>query len=490
MPAHILVIQVFLFGFTAWLGFYLIARNPARPLLRYTGLGLVSYGLAMAFDILVTATDGPALAVVMDWAHTLFLFLPVLFWVGTIIHLIPAELSWQPVLLRGWQWALVPATLLLYLLETLNSSRNGASSTSALFWVFTLLILGALIATLFFIRHIFHADRPKRPLSLILLVTLLFTLGVGMLFSPLEAFPRIVVLFAIGLDLELLGFAIAVLDSFDEGEAFLPDLLRSFHFSFFTVIFFAGLVVLTMVFSTGVTFPLLALLFATTLAAIVWQTFSDPIETILDRIALSNFARQRQSRAALRAAASAVPRVNTGVDFEAMADQEFARLTRRALSHYGDLPRLAASPLTHLPLIDIRLADRDSHGDTLARARELKALLTQSILQLKPHGQGDFGTSDEWRYYNALYFPYVVGLKPYSRRGVQNGLDAVSKQAIAWFQTTVPTRTLYNWQNAAARLVAQDLREQMTRLGVSIGEVEPRRDEEKKAHEETKFYPS
>ena len=75
-------------------------------------------------------------------------------------------------------------------------------------------------------------------------------------------------------------------------------------------------------------------------------------------------------------------------------------------------------------------------------------------------GQGEFGTADAWRYYNALYYPYVAGLKPYSRRAIHDDLDPAAGQALAWFQAQVPERTLYNWQTAAARLVAQNLREQ------------------------------
>jgi hypothetical protein len=121
---------------------------------------------------------------------------------------------------------------------------------------------------------------------------------------------------------------------------------------------------------------------------------------------------------------------------------------------------LAANPLTRLPVIEARLAARGEQDNTLERAAELKALLAESITRLKPRTDDDFGTSDEWRYYNALYFPYVAGLKPYSRRNAyDNGLDPIEQAALDWFQVTVPERTLHNWQNAAARLVAQDLRE-------------------------------
>ena len=116
----------------------------------------------------------------------------------------------------------------------------------------------------------------------------------------------------------------------------------------------------------------------------------------------------------MRAAASALPRAAERPDLAALDEAEFAHLTRRALSHFGDLPRLAASPLTGLPLIDERLAVRGAGDDALERAAELKGLLAESIARLKPRAGGDFGTSDEWRHYNALYFPYVAGLKPYA----------------------------------------------------------------------------
>jgi hypothetical protein len=58
-----------------------------------------------------------------------------------------------------------------------------------------------------------------------------------------------------------------------------------------------------------------------------------------------------------------------------------------------------------------------------------------------------------------LYFPYVVGVKPYSRslQVTDRTIEAVS----AWFITEVPERTLYNWQSAAAKLLSQDLFEQL-----------------------------
>ena len=69
------------------------------------------------------------------------------------------------------------------------------------------------------------------------------------------------------------------------------------------------------------------------------------------------------------------------------------------------------------------------------------------------------GTSDEWRHYTSLYFPYVAGIRPYSRRPAPASTDGALREAAEWFAAAVPERTLHNWQNEAARLIAGHLRE-------------------------------
>jgi hypothetical protein len=321
-----------------------------------------------------------------------------------------------------------------------------------------------LLALFLVIRAYASLSRPKRPLGVLALALLFFGLGLGLLVLPLGWLPRLWAILGIGFDLALLGGAIAALDAFDQGEALLPDFLRSLAFSFFAALLFGGQVILTMLIATGQTLPMLGLLLATIAAAIATQTFSGPVQAALDGLAFVSSPRRRAARADLRAAASAVPRLSESLDLGKLDEAEFVRLTRRALSNFGNLPRLASSPLTHLPLVDVRLAERGAHDNTLERAAELKAILTESVAHLKPRGEADFGTSDEWRYYNALYFPYVIGLKVHSRRATLDGLDAGTQAALEWFQTYVPERTLFNWQNAAARLVAQDLRERSTAM--------------------------
>jgi hypothetical protein len=184
--------------------------------------------------------------------------------------------------------------------------------------------------------------------------------------------------------------------------------------------------------------------------------FGNALQKELDRFAFSQAPFVREARARLITESAILSRKDPAIDLSALHENDRARLTRRALSHFGNLTRLASSPLTQLPVIEKRLKARNVPDTTLDRAVELKSLLTESIQRLKPQSEKDFDTTDEWRFYNALYFPYVAGLRPYSRNQ-EKELASHEKEAMDWFQSFVPERTLHNWQNAGAKLIANDL---------------------------------
>ena len=372
-----------------------VSRNLTDRRLLLAGLGLIVYAIGLALDLLAGFALDDWL---MVWQRP-FLYLPALFWFFLLIQLARDERPWRD-----------------------------------------------------------RLRRQPRTVGLALAGVIFFGLGFSAILFEVDWLPRFWLLLGIGVDLLLLGTAVAFFDAFDEGETLLPHFLRAFDYAFLTALIFGGQVALVMIFSTGVTFPMLLLLLTTISAAIIVQVFANAAQTMADRIAFGPFPRIRQQRYDLRAAADAVQRVDVALDLTNLDEAEFARLTRRALSQMGNLPRLAASPLTQLPLIDTCLQTKGVTPDTLSRATELKIVLTESISRLKPSEQGDFGTSDAWRHYNALYFPYVLGLKPYSRRNQNDDGDTAVQQALAWFRAEVPQRTLYNWQTAAAQLIAQDLR--------------------------------
>ncbi|MEK6222575.1 MAG: hypothetical protein N2D54_10060, partial [Chloroflexota bacterium] len=266
------------------------------------------------------------------------------------------------------------------------------------------------------------------------------------------------VMMAIGLDISLLGIGIAVLDAFDEGHTLKKDMQRSFQATFLPVILFGGQFGLAIGLGIGFNLLTLTLLLAILLTAIGLQTLAPQIQSGLDTLGrLENQA----ERAELRTAATSLSRLANDINFGNMSEIEFNRLTRRAIGYLGDLPRLASSPLIKLPLIQKRLSQRGARNTTLEQANELKVFLRESIQRLKPDTAEKFGKTDEWRFYNALYFPYIAGIKPSRRRQALGGLSEENALALEWFQTEVPERTLHNWQNAAAKLIAQDIQEQL-----------------------------
>lgn len=453
MSGGTLTAVVLVYGYALWLGLYLIVRDPRSPALLLTGLGLAAYALALACDLLAGATpasDGP------ERAREPLLLLPALLWTGALIHLLPEEVSHRDRLARLWSIAgTLVAVLILLVSFGPGWIKSSVPPGGLVPFVFGGVVLAPMLALVCFVWWSLRGRRVREVAGVLAVVTLFLTLSTALVLSPLDWIPRFSVLLALGLDLILLGLAIAYFDAFGQGEALLPDMVRSFDAAFLAALVFGGQVALTIVVATGPILPMLVLLLATVATAVAVPTFSDALSAALDRLAL--LPSVRRTRSELRQAASALPRTNPELDPTTLDETEFARLTRRALSNFGDLPRLCASPLINLTLITDRLAARGVPDDTLGRAAELKSVLAESIARLKPPVDEDFGTSDEWRHYNALHFPYVVGLKPYSSRDKTKPKDPTVREALEWFDARVPERTLRNWQNAAAKLVARDL---------------------------------
>lgn len=435
-------IELFAFALALWLGLYLVACEDGGARLNRAGWGLVAYALALALGMVRLLRITPFVTV----GYRFFLFVPAFFWIGALLSLLPEDSALRPRLDTLWRYGLLPALVGLY--AFLNTGQNPT-------WLAALAALPLLLA--FGLNVWRWTTRPRPPLPTLLLASLFFSLGTGLLLIPLAQLIHPWLVLAIGLDLLVLGLMIGRWDALEQGEAFWPDFIRSFAAAFLTTLIFGGQVGLVMRLNTGKSFPMLVLLLTTIAAAISLVTLNRPLQTWVERFSLAAFPRIRRERAQLQGVAAAITRTPEPAQFDWSQYDEaaFARLTRRTLSHLGNLPRLASSPLTQLPIVTQRLNGTDG---TLERAKALQTVLIEQIVHLKPPGSAAFGTSEVWRHYNALYFPYVVGLKPYSRRTDSAALDEASQQALAWFQSQVPERTLYNWQNAAAQLIAAALR--------------------------------
>lgn len=205
--------------------------------------------------------------------------------------------------------------------------------------------------------------RPRRPrpaVGLAVTATLFFALANAILIIPLGLVPSWLALASTSCDVLGLGVAVALWDAFDEGHALRADMLRSFAGSVAVAVLFGGQALIGLAVTRadpGARTALTVLLFTSLAIAITVQVLADPLAGLLDRLAFSKSPALRADRAALRHTGAALP-LRQEHPLDGVDDVTFARLTRRALGHYGDLTKLVASPLTALPVIDERLAAR------------------------------------------------------------------------------------------------------------------------------------
>ena len=433
------------FTLSWWLGLYLLARDPRKPVLVLAAIGLTSFASVVALDAVRVVSGSDVLSSVEVYLVTV----PGIAWFAVLLEMSRPRDTWRS---RAGEIALVAAVAAVALFgAAMAGNVDGPLRMGhwVMFAAISVSSLGAMVKAVL-------VKPPQPVVTFVVIATLFFALGNAILVIPLGLVPSWLALASTGFDVALLGIAVAIGDAFDEGQALRADMLRSFAATAVVALLFGGQLLIGLAVS-GQETALTVLLFTSLGIAIAINVLADPLAGLLDRLAFSRSPDLRADRAALRCTEAALP-LRSSNPLDGVDDDTFARLTRRALGHYGDLSKLVASPLTELPLIDERLAVRGAPDQPLERANELKALLADRIARLKPRDGGDFGTTEQWRHYNSLYFPYVVGVRAYAQNATAAGLDPVARQAWQWFVTEVPQRSLHNWQNAAARLIAADLR--------------------------------
>jgi hypothetical protein len=434
LTAAVPAIAVPAFALTWWLGCHLVARDPARPLLRRAGAALLAYAAAVACWTVAPYATGLPLSTVAQ----VLLCVPALAWAGATVGLLPDELPERRQIDRGW---LLTSALLLAMVPALPPGGR-------------LVALAPLVGGLVLLWRFRDRVEPRVLTTPMTVAAALYGVGLAAVLIPVDLGAPVLVLAAIALDLAVLGFLVAVADAVGTGERLRPDLRRAVLAAVLAAVAVGAPAALTMLAaSTPVVTALQFVLVATVMTV---AGFAGPVRRGLDRVAFADDERLRLDRVALALTAEALPRRRERHLLASMGEQEFRRATRRALDHYADLGRLLRSPLIDLPTVERRLLARGRSADQpLARAVELRAVLREAIDRLKPPGV--FGTTEEWRHYNALHYCCVVGLRPYRRRAAAAGLDRDARRALEWFRRHVPQRTLQDWRTTAARMVAEQL---------------------------------
>jgi hypothetical protein len=333
-----------------------------------------------------------------------------------------------------------------------------------LYWTFGAygVVVSLLAAGLFYLlwRQAAPEDRARRVFMWLQLAGLGY--AGAMVILVIGLLPPDVVFAAVIVDVLLFGAVGIAYDALAEGHTVRRDLVAGL----LKTLLVTGLLVLPWTISLAAadawTFEATAALLFTLGVAIIGVALQDALDHLLDRLLWRGDEDEPSTRAALRTLLREIARQPDAFPpVMALDRDEFTRLTRRALSHLPNLPQLAASPLTTMQIVTQRAGE---NADALQRANTLRSILVECIDTLRPPDRGAFGTTEEWRFYNALYYPYVAGISPYRHYAlVQISGEDGARDVIRWFQTEVPQRTMHNWQNRAAERIAAILLERESR---------------------------
>jgi hypothetical protein len=107
-------------------------------------------------------------------------------------------------------------------------------------------------------------------------------------------------------------------------------------------------------------------------------------------------------------------------------ESDLANWVKDALTHYWGGPKLTASPLMKLQVVQELASDHDGNA-----ANALRALLRRAVDQVKPEGDRRFTT--EWILYNILEMKFIEGRKvrDVASRLAMSEADLYRKQRVA-----------------------------------------------------------
>ncbi len=366
-------------------------------------------------------------------AAEILLCLPALCWAGAVVALLPLTPVERRPIDRG---ALALGALFLLMVVFLPQ-------------VGRLVVLAPLVGALVLLWRMRRQVAPPTLPVALTVMAVLYTAGLALLLFPSGgAVPAIA---AIGVDLLAVGYLMAVAHAAESGERLRPDVRRSLAGGVLSLVLLGVPAAVTIALAGHDVVTVVQFVVVATGATVAG--LGNHVRRSMDRVALAEDAGLRADRAALFLNADALLRRREPRRLGSIGEPEFLRLTRRALTDFGDLNRLARSPLTDLPVVGLRLVGREDQPR--ARAGALRAVLRECVSDLRP--AGPFGTTDEWRNYNVLQFCCVLGLNPYSRRLRLDGLNREARLAVDWFRRYVPEDVTKQWLREAAMVVAERL---------------------------------
>ena len=259
------------FGLSWWLGLYLLARDPRKPVLVLAALGLTSFALVVALDA-VRVTRGPHSAL-LSQLEVYLVVVPGVAWCAVLLELARPSDTWRSRV--GDMVAVAVVAVLAAIGATLAGGVNGPLRLGhwVMFGVISVSTLGAMVIA------VRRQSRPRRAVRVAVVATLFFALGNAILVIPLGLVPSWLALALTGCDVLLLGVAVALWDAFDEGQALRADMRRSFIGTVVVAALFGGQALIGMAVTTERT-ALTVLLFTSIGIAIAINVLADPLAAV------------------------------------------------------------------------------------------------------------------------------------------------------------------------------------------------------------------
>ena len=258
------------FALSWWLGLYLLARDPRKPVLALAAIGLCSFATVVALD----AVRLVAHAELLSHLEIYLVAVPGVAWFAVLVELSRPCDSWR---IRTGELLLVAGVGALSLLgAVLAGGVEGPLRTGhiVMFAVISASTLGAMVAAL---------ARPAQPVpvaGVVTVATLFFALSNAILIIPLGLVPSWLALASTGVDVLLLGVAVALWDAFDEGQALRADMMRSFTGSVVVSVLFGGQILIGMAITRQESVAktaLAVLLFTSVAIAVAVQVLAAPL---------------------------------------------------------------------------------------------------------------------------------------------------------------------------------------------------------------------
>src|ERR1700738_566208 len=218
------------FTMSWWLGLYLLARDPRKPVLVLAAIGLTSFASVVALDAVRVISGSDVLGSVEVYLVTV----PGIAWFAVLLEMSRPRDTWRS---RASELMLVAGVAAAALVGAALAGSVEGPLRPGHWLMFAGVSLSSLGAMLW---AVFGPWQPRPVVGYVVVATLFFALGNAILVIPLGLVPSWLALASTGCDVALLGVAVAMWDAFDEGQALRADMLRSFAATAVVALLFGG----------------------------------------------------------------------------------------------------------------------------------------------------------------------------------------------------------------------------------------------------------